>query len=109
MREAPSRVIIEALWARGATVHAFDPVAVPEARRIYGARDDLVLFDESPLDALAGADALVVVTEWHAFRGIDPADIAAALAGDVVMDGRNIFSPEAVRAAGLTYYGIGRP
>ena len=108
MRDAPSRIIMEALWEMGASVRAFDPVATEEAHRIYGHRDDLELFNESPYEALEGADCLVVVTEWRVFRGSDLAKINDIMNGNVVVDGRNIFSPETVRNAGLVYYGIGR-
>ncbi len=108
MREAPSRVVIESLWEQGARVQAFDPLATAEARRIYGKRDDLVLNDEDPYAVLEMADALIVVTEWRAFRAPDIDRIRDTLRGDVIFDGRNVFLPEAVRAAGLHYHGIGR-
>ena len=108
MRDAPSRIAMEALWDMGATVKAFDPVATDEARRIYGDRDDLKLFSENPYDALTDVDCLVVVTEWRAFRGSSINQIKKEMKGNVIVDGRNIFSPEAVRNAGLIYYGIGR-
>ncbi len=107
MREASSRDLMEALWAAGATVRAFDPVARGEAERIYGERDDLVLC-ETAEQALQGADALAVVTEWIEFRSPDFAHLAGALADRVVFDGRNIYDPKAVNAAGLAYYSIGR-
>ncbi len=109
MRDAPSRVLMEALWQMGATVQAYDPVATGEARRIYGERDDLTLFSENPYDALTDADCLVVVTEWRAFRGADVHQIKSKMRGNVIVDGRNIFVPSAIKEAGLTYYGIGRP
>ncbi len=107
MREAPSRYLMEALWQAGAKVRAFDPEAGDEARRIYGDRDDLVLCDNA-YAALQGADALAVVTEWKAFRSPDFACIRDALAAAVLFDGRNLYEPEAVEAAGIAYYGIGR-
>ncbi|MBX3701835.1 MAG: UDP-glucose/GDP-mannose dehydrogenase family protein [Dokdonella sp.] len=107
MREAPSRVLMEALWQAGASVRAFDPEALAETRRLYGERADLVLC-EQPHAALEGADALVVVTEWKAFRSPDFERIRAALRTPVLFDGRNIFEPAAVEAAGIAYYGIGR-
>ncbi len=109
MRNAPSRVIIEALWHRGARVQAFDPVATDEAKRIYGARADLTLFNDSPYRALQGVDCLVVVTEWRLFRGADMNKIRSVMRGNVIVDGRNIFPPEAVTESGFIYYGIGRP
>jgi UDPglucose 6-dehydrogenase len=108
MREAPSRVVMESLWEQGARVQAFDPVATGEANRIYGDREDLVLNDEDPYAVLDGADGLIVVTEWRAFRASDVSRIRDTLKGNAVFDGRNIFSPDAVRAAGLVYHGIGR-
>ncbi len=108
MREAPSRVIMEALWAEGASVQAFDPLATEEARRIYGKRDDLVLDGKDPYRVLEKAAALIVVTEWRTFRASDVFRIRDTLAGDAVFDGRNVFSPEAIRAAGLHYFGVGR-
>ncbi|MDA3914750.1 UDP-glucose/GDP-mannose dehydrogenase family protein [Oleiagrimonas sp.] len=107
MREAPSRYLMEALWARGARVRAFDPEASGETRRIFGERDDLVLC-EGPREALEGADALAVVTEWKAFRSPDFAHLAATLRERVLFDGRNLYDPAQVEAAGLAYYGIGR-
>jgi UDPglucose 6-dehydrogenase len=107
MREAPSRTVLEALWNAGVTVRAYDPEAVDEAGRIYGQRDDLVLCDQ-PYAALDGADALVVVTEWKAFRSPDLDRIRASLREHVIFDGRNIFEPKAIEAAGIAYYGIGR-
>ncbi|MDD9823308.1 MAG: UDP-glucose/GDP-mannose dehydrogenase family protein [Gammaproteobacteria bacterium] len=111
MRAAPSRAVVEELWARGALVRAFDPAATGQARRLYAQqveRGELELLSADPFEALAGADALIVVTEWRMFRAAEPARIAAALGGEVVVDGRNLYDPEAFRAAGLIYYGIGR-
>ncbi|MBN8734728.1 MAG: UDP-glucose/GDP-mannose dehydrogenase family protein [Xanthomonadales bacterium] len=107
MREAPSRVLMEALWQAGARVRAFDPQARSEAARIYGQRDDLVLCDD-PWAALDGADALAVVTEWKVFRSPDFARIKAMLKTPAVFDGRNLYDPAVAEAAGLAYYGIGR-
>jgi len=107
MREAPSRRLMEQLWADGASVAAFDPEASAEARRIYGERDDLRLVDE-PYAALEGADALVVVTEWKAFWSPDFRRIGRLLSNRVIFDGRNIYDPELVESEGLAYYGIGR-
>jgi UDPglucose 6-dehydrogenase len=107
MREAPSRVLMEALWAAGAKVRAFDPEAHNEARRIYGDRDDLVICD-SREGALEGADALIIVTEWKQFRAPDFGLIRARLKQPVLFDGRNLYDPEAMEMEGITYYGIGR-
>ena len=107
MREAPSREIIAALVARGANIVAYDPVAMPEARRVFGNTPGLT-YAESPLEAIAGADALVVVTEWKEFRSPDFATICMALKHPLVFDGRNLYDPAVVRAAGLEYFSIGR-
>ena len=107
MREASSRRLLAQLWEAGASVRAYDPEALDEARRIFGQRDDLVLCDSAQA-ALEGADALVVVTEWKEFRSPDFARLHAALADAVVFDGRNLYEPEEIEAAGLAYYGIGR-
>ncbi len=107
MREASSRRLIEQLHGAGASVRAHDPEAMDEARRLFGDRDDLV-FCRTPAEALQGADALVVVTEWKAFWNPDFAALAATLRERAVFDGRNIYDPASVEAAGLAYYGIGR-
>jgi UDPglucose 6-dehydrogenase len=107
MREAASRTLLAQLWEAGAKVRAYDPEAGREAARIFGERDDLVLCD-SAAAALAGADALVVVTEWKQFRSPDFAVLESALGDAVVFDGRNLYDPAEVEAAGLAYYGIGR-
>ncbi len=107
MRAAPSRTLIEALWAAGARVRASDPEAMDEARRIYGTRADLELCAQ-PYEALDGCDALVLMTEWKAFRSPDFARVRAALRTPVLVDGRNLYDPATVEAAGIAYYGIGR-
>ena len=107
MREAPSRTLIEALWAAGARVRAYDPEAGAEARRLYGARADLVLC-EQPYDALQDADVLALMTEWKVFRSPDFARIRATLRTPALFDGRNLYDPASVEAAGIAYYGIGR-
>ncbi|WP_058558352.1 UDP-glucose/GDP-mannose dehydrogenase family protein [Thiohalocapsa sp. ML1] len=107
MREASSRRLIEQLWEAGASVRAFDPVAMHETRRIYGDRPDLVLADD-PHTALDGADALAIVTEWSQFRSPDFDAIRAALRNPVIFDGRNILDHGQVTAAGITYISIGR-
>jgi UDPglucose 6-dehydrogenase len=107
MREAPSRTLLAQLWAAGARVRAHDPAAIHEASRIFGQRSDLVLCD-TPTQALAGADALFVVTEWKAFWSPDFAALKSTLKAGVVFDGRNVYDPVQVEAAGLAYYGIGR-
>jgi UDPglucose 6-dehydrogenase len=107
MRAAPSRVLIEALWAEGAAVRAYDPVAMPEAHRIYGERPDLTLCSSSA-EALVGADALAIVTEWQEFRSPDFEAVKASLKQPVIFDGRNLYDPVQMVGAGFSYYAIGR-
>jgi UDPglucose 6-dehydrogenase len=104
MREATSLVLSARLQAAGALVTAFDPIAEEEARKlIHGVR-----FADTALDAVTGADAMVLVTEWDEFRTLEWGAVAEAMAGTVIVDGRNALDPQAVAAAGLTYEGIGR-
>lgn len=107
MREAPSRVLMEAVWAAGGTVRAYDPKAAEETRRIYGERPDLLLCKQRD-EALSGADALVICTEWKAFRSVNFGWLKQQLKSPVIVDGRNLFDPADVAAAGLHYYAIGR-
>lgn len=107
MREAPSRTVMEALWAAGASVQAFDPSAMGEAARLYGERPDLRCCGTKEA-ALEGADALIVATEWREFRSPDFGAIRAALREPVVFDGRNLYEPRRMALEGFTYYGIGR-
>ena len=107
MREASSRRLMESLWRAGARVQAFDPVAMNEAARVYGDRDDLVLAEDA-MSAVEGADALAIVTEWTEFRSPDFSAIARKLRQPVLFDGRNMFDPRLVTGAGLTYVSIGR-
>ncbi len=107
MREAPSRVLIEGLWQQGATVSAFDPVAVEETKRIYG-NDVRIEYAESPTAALQGADALAIVTEWKVFRSPDFSAIKAQLKHPVIFDGRNLYDPAVLKHEGIEYYPIGR-
>ncbi len=107
MREAPSRVLIEGLWQRGATITAYDPAAMEETHRIYGDDPRLKLVD-SPAAALAGADALAIVTEWKEFRAPDFDVIKSSLKNPVIFDGRNLYEPKMVREQGLEYFPIGR-
>ncbi|HWO99484.1 MAG TPA: UDP-glucose/GDP-mannose dehydrogenase family protein [Methylococcus sp.] len=107
MREAPSRTLMEALWKAGAKIRAFDPVAMGEARRLYGDRPDLTLC-ESPEAALRGADALAVVTEWNVFRSPDFDEIRQSLSRPVIFDGRNLYDPARMNALGFDYFAIGR-
>ena len=107
MREAPARELLEALWAAGASVRAYDPVAMGEAGRIYGERADLALAKDAE-QALDGADALAIVTEWQEFRSPDFDLIRERLRHPVIFDGRNIYDPAMVKSFGLAYHGIGR-
>ncbi|MFT3758284.1 UDP-glucose dehydrogenase family protein [Thauera sp.] len=107
MREAPSRTLIDALWAAGAKVSAFDPVAMEETRRIYGARDDLQLARDK-YAALEGADALCICTEWQQFRAPDFDEMQNRLKEKIVIDGRNLYSPPRLREDGWSYYSVGR-
>ena len=113
MREASARVLLADLLARGATVAVYDPVAMPEARRVL--QLDLtpeqlarVRFADSPKDALQDADALVIVTEWKAFRSPDFEQVKARLKQAVIFDGRNLFEPAVMAEEGIEYHGIGR-
>ncbi|MBA1146055.1 UDP-glucose/GDP-mannose dehydrogenase family protein [Ectothiorhodospiraceae bacterium WFHF3C12] len=108
MREASSRRLMELLWEAGAKVRAFDPKAMEETRRIYGAREDLALVDD-PMDALEGADALAILTEWNLFRSPDFDAIRERLSTPVIFDGRNLYDPGYLKRCGFTYYAIGRP
>ncbi|MFJ3045113.1 UDP-glucose dehydrogenase family protein [Herbaspirillum chlorophenolicum] len=107
MRAASSRVVIEGLWEMGAVVRAYDPVAMNEARRIYG-NDDRLVYADSPSGAVAGADALVIVTEWKEFRAPNFDAIKLALKHPVIFDGRNLYSPEQLRKKDFEYFAIGR-
>jgi UDPglucose 6-dehydrogenase len=107
MREAPSRTLMEALWARGARVRAFDPEAMKSARALYGDRDDLVLVSRQE-DAAEGADALAICTEWKQFRIVDFDRLKKQLRQPIIVDGRNLYEPSTVRRHGLLYYAIGR-
>ncbi|MGE5095688.1 MAG: UDP-glucose dehydrogenase family protein, partial [Betaproteobacteria bacterium] len=107
MREAPSRVIIAALLERGATVCAYDPVAMEEARQVYQG-EARVTFARDAMAAVQGADGLVIVTEWKIFRSPDFDEVKRALKEPVIFDGRNLYEPSVVAGHGLDYYAIGR-
>ena len=107
MREAPSLAVIEGLIARGATTTAYDPVAMHEAQRAFGGKPG-IRYATSPLGALDGADALVIVTEWKEFRSPDFDAVHAALRTPLIFDGRNLYDPAFVRAQGFEYFPIGR-
>jgi UDPglucose 6-dehydrogenase len=107
MREAPSRVLMEALWKEGAAVRAYDPVAMAECARIYESHPGLKLCKTSA-EALKGADALAIVTEWREFRSPDFDQIKSALSAPVIFDGRNLYDPAHMTRDGFSYYAIGR-
>ncbi len=107
MREAASRVLMEALWEAGAAVQAYDPEAMEEAQRLYGDREDLTLCGTKEA-ALKGADALVTLTEWQAFRAPDFEAIGEKLSARVIFDGRNLYDPARMAKKGFAYYAIGR-
>jgi UDPglucose 6-dehydrogenase len=106
MRDSPSLAIVPALIRAGATVRAVDPEGVAQAKPLL---PDSVVYCKDALEAAAGADALVVITEWNEFRALSPAKLAATMKGRAIVDLRNIFDPVAMREAGFSYRGIGRP
>ncbi len=108
MREAPSRVLMEAIWAAGGKVQAHDPVAMHETAKIYGERADLKLVG-SALEAVAGADALVICTEWRAFQSPNLPKLKSLLKQPIIVDGRNMYDPAWVRGEGFIYDCVGRP
>ena len=108
MREAPSRVLMEALWRAGARVRAHDPAAMAEARHLYPDPEALVLCDD-PMACLDGAEGLVVVTEWNSYRSPDFEDLRKRLRRPVIFDGRNLYDPLMMAEQGFSYYAIGRP
>ena len=105
MRDAPSLDIVPALQAAGAKVVAFDPEGMHEAARLLPG----VTFAKTAYDALTDADVMVVITEWHEFRGLDPRRIKEAMRKPRIVDLRNIFDPDEMRGLGFAYEGIGRP
>jgi UDPglucose 6-dehydrogenase len=107
MRDAPSRVLMESLWHAGACVRAYDPQAMEEAQRIYGDRDDLVLCGTKEA-ALKGADALVIMTDWRAFKAPDFDFVKQSLTQPVIFDGRNLYEVKRMEAREIRYYSIGR-
>jgi UDPglucose 6-dehydrogenase len=106
MREAPAVPIIRGLLQRGAKVQAYDPQAMPVAKSIFGSK---ITFSRSAYAALKGADALLIVTEWNEFREPDFEKMRNLMRQPLILDGRNIYQPAVVRAAGFTYGSIGRP
>ena len=107
MRDAPSRTLLADLFAAGATVTAYDPAAMHEAKRVFGAEPRLKYVDKA-MEALDGADALIIVTEWKEFRSADLDAIKGRLKAPVVIDGRNLYDPKFVRSQGVEYFPIGR-
>lgn len=107
MREAPSRVLIEELWKHGAHVRAFDPEAMEETQRIYGNHENLSLCGTKE-ETLKDSDALIIITEWQAFKAPDFDNIIQKLRNPVVFDGRNLFNPKKMQDLGIEYYSIGR-
>jgi UDPglucose 6-dehydrogenase len=107
MREAPSRALMEAIWAAGGKVRAYDPIAMEATRRIYGERPDLVLTDSAEA-ACEGADVLALVTEWAQFRSPDFGAIKSRLKHPAIFDGRNLYDPALLATLGFHYQGIGR-
>lgn len=110
MREASSRVLMEALWSMGARIKAYDPAAMLEAKRLYPEKikDKLLTLLDSPREVVQGADALVVVTEWQHFASPDFEEIKQLLKRPVIFDGRNLYQPDYLKSLGFDYYGIGR-
>ncbi len=110
MREAPSRVIIDALLQAGASVRAYDPVAMDEARRIYAghARSKHLVLCKDAYDAAQGARALLIATEWNEFRSPDYDRLKAALSEPLIFDGRNLYDPALIERMGLRYFAVGR-
>ena len=107
MREAPARVVLEALWKAGAKVRVYDPAASKEAKRIFGERADLVYCTKAR-ETLEGADALAIITEWKEFRSPDFDNLKKQLKSPVIFDGRNLYDPALMQKQGITYYAIGR-
>ena len=107
MRDAPSRELINDLFAAGATLTCYDPVAMHETQRIYGDEPRLK-YAQSPMETLDGADALLIVTEWKEFRSPDFSAIKLSLKNPVIFDGRNLYDPKLVRGEGIEYFAIGR-
>jgi UDPglucose 6-dehydrogenase len=108
MREAPSRSLIRELLQRGASIRAYDPVAMDEARNLYK-NEPKVQFAPSMMEAIDGADVLAIVTEWKEFRSPDFGEIAKRLKVPAIFDGRNLYDPSEIRRHGLEYHAIGRP
>jgi UDPglucose 6-dehydrogenase len=106
MRDAPALAMLPRLVAAGARVRAYDPAAMANARPLLPAAVD---YAGSALEAADGADALVLLTEWNEFRALGPERLRVAMAGNVLVDLRNVYEPEAMREAGFRYHAVGRP
>jgi UDPglucose 6-dehydrogenase len=106
MREAPAVPLIQGLLSAGASIHAYDPEAMPVARKIFGSK---IHYAESGYSALTGADALAIITEWHEFREPDYARMRKLMRSPVIFDGRNIYNPDSMRSQGFQYFSMGRP
>ena len=107
MREAPSRIVINGLLMRGATVMAYDPVAIDEARKIYEGNSEIE-FNDNPLNVLDDAEALIILTEWKTFRSPDFASMRSRLRKAIIIDGRNLYDPADMMSYGFEYISIGR-
>jgi UDPglucose 6-dehydrogenase len=106
MREAPAVPLIHGLLSAGASIHAYDPEAMPVARKIFGSK---IHYAESGYSALTGADALAIITEWNEFREPDYARMRKLMRSPVIFDGRNIYNPDSMRSQGFQYFSVGRP
>jgi len=105
MREAPATVILPALMEKGAKVRAHDPQGMQEAKQIL---PEGILYCDNVFDTFKGADAVVLMTEWNAYRGLEPSEVLAAMGGSVFIDLRNVYEPAYMRAAGFDYHSVGR-
>jgi len=106
IREAPALTLIDYLISKGATIQVHDPEATVHVKAIYGAR---VIYCESAMDALNGAEALAINTEWKVYHNPDFAEMRTRMNGHVIFDGRNLYEPERIAKHGFVYYSIGRP
>ena len=105
MRDSPALDIVPLLLSRGANIKVYDPVAMPQAKSLLG---DKVVFSKGPETCIKGADVCVIATEWNEFRAISALKFLELMAGNVIVDLRNVYSPKDMRAAGLNYNSIGR-
>src|SRR5262249_54511863 len=105
IRESPAMTLVETLLQEGCRISAYDPAAAERAREVFGAK---IEYADSPYSAARGADALLILTEWEEFAVLDLARIQAQMKYPIVIDGRNLYDPEAMASAGFTYYSVGR-